>query len=139
MKKSYIFILFISLLLFGYFTFNSQIKHSENLTGLYTNMQYNEESGDINGVELFIVTKREGYIAYFQDAEGGPFLPIIIPIEIKNKKIEFEIPKRGHGYSGKFIGIIHESSIELSNSSEASNQKSNEKIILLKGLSYWQK
>lgn len=113
--------------------------NKSNITGIYTNMQYNEESGDINGIELFIVLRHEGFVAYFQDAEGGPFLPIIVPIEIKNKKIEFEVPRRDHGYSGKFIGKIHDGYIELSNLSESSNLETTQKIVLSKGMSYWQK
>lgn len=39
---------------------------SEKVTGIYSDMSWNSESGDVSGVEIFIVYSRDGYRIVFR-------------------------------------------------------------------------
>lgn len=75
------------------------------LTGMYSDMSFNNESGDVNGIEIFLVATRAGYAVVFQDAEGSPAVPVVVPATLKHGDIIFSLPPR-EGYYGQFIGHV---------------------------------
>lgn len=62
------------------------------LVGMYSDVTYNEESGDVNGTEIGIRRDGPHFIATFQRAEGEPGVRRTIPAEINGRTIRFTIP-----------------------------------------------
>lgn len=107
------------------------------VTGIYSDMYYNREAGDVVGVEIFVLFSRDGYYVLFQDAPGSPAVPILVKAKIDGNKIEFTLPDRS-GYSGKFDGVI--SGNELKGKFEGGQiSASGASVFILKRKhSYWQ-
>lgn len=110
---------------------------TEKFTGIYSDMYFNQEGGDVLGIEIFIVFSNDGYKVIFQDAEGVPSVPIVIAAEIKDNKIMFELPDRT-GYSGKFIGRFIKNKLIGHFESGALSHTGNPIITLEYRRSYWQ-
>jgi len=110
---------------------------AERVTGIYSNMAFNEESGDVSGIEIFVVYSREGFQAVFQDAEGSPSVPVVVPAIIKGSEISFELPER-NGYSGKFLGRVTKGQLEGHFLTGAVGKEGKPEIVLKKSRSYWQ-
>ena len=51
------------------------------ITGVYSNMRFNPDSGDVSGIELFLVNTRKGLHVVFQDAEGVPSVPVVTTLQ----------------------------------------------------------
>jgi hypothetical protein len=49
------------------------------VTGVYSDLTYHEESGDILGDEVFLVSSNKGYFGVFQGSEGEPYPPWLSP------------------------------------------------------------
>ena len=107
------------------------------VTGSYSDMRSVPESGDILGIEVFVLPSRSGYQVVFQDAEGSPNVPTVVPAKIEKNHIEFDLPER-QGYSGKFVGVITNNDMrgEFTNGQLSSSGKKT--FILKRGRSYWQ-
>jgi len=88
----------ILLLIFGQFAFAENFK-----TGTYTSFEYYEESGDVLGIEIFIIPSDKEDWVVFQTSEGYPEAPIIVPAKIFDNVITFELPDSS-SYSGRFVG-----------------------------------
>lgn len=104
---------------------------------MYSDMAFNKESGDVSGIEIFIVFSQDGFKAMFQDAEGSPSVPVIIPVDVKGPNIAFELPAR-NGYSGKFVGRIENGKLVGRFLSGATGKEGGSEIRLKRGKSYWQ-
>jgi hypothetical protein len=76
------------------------------VTGIYSNMNYVEEAGDVVGMEVFIVDGGDGYYATVQIAEGAPDPPVLVKVEVKGTAIEFTLPGEAGASLGKFTGTI---------------------------------
>ena len=109
----------------------------ERITGVYSNMEYNKESSDVSGIEIFIVFSRDGFKVIFQDAEGSPSVPVIVPIVVKGSSVSFDLLDRV-GYSGKFEGRISSGKLVGKFLNSAIGKHGGEKIVLKRGKSYWQ-
>ena len=85
------------------------------VTGIYSNLYYNQEGGDLLGTEIFIVSAQEdGYFAFFQSWAGGTTVPVVVPVQVDGNKVTFAIPApslgegncegriNGTGFDGKF-------------------------------------
>ena len=79
---------------------------SVQITGIYSNMRYVEEAGDVVGIEIFIVDGGHGYYATVQIAEGAPEPPIVVKVEVKGSMIEFIFSDDSGIDYGKFVGKI---------------------------------
>ncbi|HEY3347838.1 MAG TPA: hypothetical protein VGK71_09475 [Nitrospirota bacterium] len=97
-------------------------------TGIFSNLYYHEEAGDLLGEEVFIVLADEDYYAVYQIAEGGPEVPIVSKVKIEGDIVEFARPKK---YGGIFKGRYTAKGIELEKENVAG------KILWRRG-SYWQ-
>ena len=82
----------------------------KRITGIYSNLAYNEEGGDLLGMELLILPSghdpETAYSVFVQIAESGaPFL-VVVPLKVTGTKIEFTLPPSG-AYSGAhFVGTF---------------------------------
>src|SRR5262249_5426273 len=91
-------------------TADSSTESNAEISGIYTDMYYVDEAGDLLGMEVFIVGARGGYYATVQIAEGSPDPPLVVPVSDTNNQIEFTLPEYGHykgvisakGLRGKF-------------------------------------
>jgi hypothetical protein len=63
------------------------------LTGLYSNLEYNEEGGDLVGMEVYLVRGATGLVAVVQCAGGGPTDPMVVPVEAAGERIRFRLPE----------------------------------------------
>ncbi len=109
---------------------------NKKLTGIYTNLKFNGESGDVAGIEIFVVWSKQGYRVVFQDAEGSPRSPIVVDATISDKKIKFTLPER-KGYSGEFVGEFVEDGIAGS-FADGTRSDAGKMVRLKRSLSYWQ-
>ena len=62
------------------------------VTGFFTNMQYIAEAGDVVGMEVWIVYARGEHWATVQLAEGEPDRPVIVPVQVSDRRISFDVP-----------------------------------------------
>ena len=101
------------------------------VTGIYSDMKYNREGGDVLGTEIFVVFSKQGYCVVFQSAEGEPNVPVVVQASISEGKIFFEIPP-GIDPRGRFSGEITKD--ELIGSFSANGHV----VRLKRKTSYWQ-
>ena len=103
----------------------------QRIAGIYSNLYYNEEGGDLLGMELLIIPKSSGYVACVQVAEGGSPDVVVVPVSIRGASIEFTMP-RNSPYSGAHLsGTITSSGIVL-------HWPQGDKEVLPRSKSYWQ-
>ncbi|MHA6204907.1 hypothetical protein ACXU4B_10815 [Dyella soli] len=114
---------------------------TQRVTGIYSDLHYNKEGGDLLGMELLIVpsdssTKEPGYTVFVQIAEGGAPITAVVPLDVRGSKIEFTLPEGDPAY-GKmhFVGVMTKSAIVLH--SEHGAEKGDVET-LTRGKSYWQ-
>jgi hypothetical protein len=102
------------------------------VSGVYSDLEYNQEGGDLLGMELLIIpSDPSGYRAFVQIAEGGPPYAVIVPLLVEGSRVEFTLPA-GSAYSGEhFVGTL--SSTKLVLHSPQGKQET-----LKRGKSYWQ-
>jgi hypothetical protein len=80
------------------------------LTGTFSNLFYNQESGDLGGVEVKIVYTRNGYQAAIQFSEGTPSKLVVAEIKFKGHEVYFKVPETI--YEGHFEGQISNDSLK---------------------------
>ena len=100
-------------------------------TGMFSDMQYNDEGGDLLGTEVFITYAHDGYFVVYQSSEGEPITPVVVPATISGTSITFVVPKTADP-RGSFSGTI--GAKELTGSFSGSK----EIIHLKRKASYWQ-
>ncbi len=107
---------------------------TEMETGLFTDLKYSPESGDLDGYELYITLSREGFSATLLDCQGecSP-LQNVIPV-FEGNIVSFEyIDMAGEKYL--FKGEVDEAGICGSFSDPELGSLG--KIFLKRGQSYW--
>src|SRR5665213_1126761 len=82
------------------------------IAGIYSDLRYVEEAGDLLGTEIFIVPSAGGmaYVAFVQEAEGGPEDPVIVPVVQKGNQVS--IRARMYNYTMQFDGQISPKSFD---------------------------
>ena len=108
MKRKYLgfYLVFIFLLQgFGGGTKAENQNKNINITGIYSDMYYNKEGGDVLGSEIFLLYSAKGYFIVYQYSEGEPSVPLITEAKVKDLTIEFTIQGTGN-YNGTFKGNI---------------------------------
>jgi hypothetical protein len=68
---------------------------SPSLAGTYSNLSYNEEGGDLLGLELKIVPWGERYRAAVLVSEGSPSRMVVVDVRVKDRVVSFEVPPSG--------------------------------------------
>jgi hypothetical protein len=108
---------------------------SPKVTGLFSNMRFYPDSGDVGGMEVFIVYASEGmsgqHYASVQQAEGSPEPPVIVKVTVISDKIEFKLPGAA-GEASTFRGRVTAKSLV------GSFEGSDEVLSLRRGKSCWQ-
>jgi hypothetical protein len=105
------------------------------ITGTYSDMCYNQEGGDILGMEITIVGSREGHFSVFQASEGEPSIPVVVRVIVKDQEVEMTIPESTI-FSGTFKGKV--TSNGLRGSIEGYSGYAS-KLFLKRQASYWQR
>jgi hypothetical protein len=99
------------------------------ITGIYSNLHYNDEGGDLLGMELLIIPAKSGYVACVQVAEGGAPFVAVVPIAVSGAQVQFILPASygGQHITGSFTGaklVLH--------------WQKGQQEVLIRGKSYWQ-
>jgi hypothetical protein len=104
------------------------------VTGIYSNLAYNNESGDLSGMELLIVPSGHGpdaaYSVFVQISEGGAPYTAVVPLKLKGINIEFTLPADSEYPRQHFVGTLNGAQLDLRWNSEVEHLK--------RGKSYWQ-
>jgi hypothetical protein len=109
-----------------------------HITGIYSNLYYNRQGGDLLGTELFIVSAPAGYVLFFQNWEGGGSDPVAVPVKVLGDRISFTIPEPSLG-AGDYEGRINRAGFEGSwHHRLADGSHRSDAIRLKRKSSYWQ-
>jgi len=95
------------------------------VTGLFSDMHYIPQAGDVLGTEVFIVVSPGGYSAVVQLAEGQPQMPVVVPVNVNGLDVSFSLPN-----NLKFAGRVSNSALV--------GTLGFDKVSLRRGKSYWQ-
>jgi hypothetical protein len=109
----------------------AQTKPTNKLTGIYSDMSYSDDSGDVLGDEIFLVFSNRGYYAVFQGSEGEPYVPVVVPVKVEGNSISFTLPASTDP-RGKFQGKITNGELTGTFSGNAQT------VHLKRKASYWQ-
>lgn len=109
----------------------AQTVPASKLTGVYSDMSYNNESGDILGDETFIVFSNRGYYVVFQGSEGEPYPPVVVPAKVEGNVISFTLPA-AIDPRGKFQGKVTNGELV------GTFSRNGQAVHLKRKLSYWQ-
>jgi hypothetical protein len=104
------------------------------ISGIYSNLTYNDESGDLQGMEVFIIPRNgpdNAYQAFAQVVEGGAPSTFLVPVNAAGGKIEFTLPQDGSFAAAHFVGRVKEQELVLHQDKEKEEH-------LKRGKSYWQ-
>jgi hypothetical protein len=107
----------------------------ERVTGIYSNLTYNDEGGDLIGTELLILP-REGddhadYTVVVQTAEGGAPFVAVAPLKTSGDKFEFTLPRESADPGAHYTGKFDRQGLTLKRSGGTAEH-------LKRGKSYWQ-
>ena len=106
-------------------------------TGTFSNLEYNQEGGDLLGMEIKIVPTKKGYQGALQIAEGGPSELMVVDVFFEKDNVKFEIPKSYSVYGGGvFEGKIGSKEIKGALRFKGTE---GDKEILTRGQGYWDK
>jgi len=108
-------------------------------TGVYSNMRFNEDGGDLLGIEIWLLRSGNEYVVVFQSSEGAPTLPVVADALIENGALTFTVPA-GNPYSGStFTGYFSSKRLDGKFNSGQLAPDGNSMIHLTLGRSYWQR
>ena len=62
------------------------------LTGVFGDLHYVEEAGDVVGTEIIVTRTKAGYRVIFEEGEGEPGPVDTVPATIKGDSLFFELP-----------------------------------------------
>lgn len=110
------------------------------ITGVYSDMKYVKNAGDLVGVEIFLVNTSDGYHIVFQSAEGGAAsVPVVVRASVSGNRIEFTLPENT-SFPGKFTGRIEKGQIVGAfEKGYLSPTRPGTSFVLQKKNSYWQR
>jgi len=106
------------------------------ISGIYSDLAYNAETGDLGGMELLIIPSGEDkngiiWTAFFQLAEGGAPYSAVVTLVVRGTSLEFTLPPVGDLGGQHFIGTISSTEIVLKTPVGQAEH-------LRRGKSYWQ-
>jgi hypothetical protein len=64
------------------------------MTGIFSNLAYSAQGGDMVGVEVFITSDGGAYYAIVQCGAGRLGAPILVPVNIDVPQVSFILPKQ---------------------------------------------
>jgi hypothetical protein len=106
------------------------------VSGIYSNLHWNAEGGDLLGIELFVVPRDTGsgepaWSVFVQIAEGGAPCAAVVPLTVMGDRIEFTLPKGSSCAGLHFVGTLSPTEITLRWDAGTVEH-------LKRGKSYWQ-
>ena len=108
--------------------------------GIYSSLEYHEESGDLLGAEIYVIPAGTGYWVVFQESQGEPAAPILVSAEIAEDAITFDLPDKGSGYAGRFTGkFLEDGRLEGRFEESGIAPDGSELFELRYGPGYWQR
>lgn len=106
--------------------------------GIYSDLTYNNESGDLHGTEIFIVVapgdNEVRYVVFFQSWGEGGFDPIAIPAKVDGDSVSFIVPPPSV-FAGEYKGRVSKSGFD---GSYHLDNGSTSPIHLKRKKSYWE-
>jgi len=120
-----------ALLVFTVFASNVSAQHqAQRITGIYSSLRFNAESGDLSGTELLIIPANPGYIAFVQLAEGDVPSVAVVPVSVSGSRIEFTMPLDAVPGGFRFTGSIEGDKL-------VGRWQDRGQEVLRRGKSYW--
>ena len=108
--------------------------------GIYSSLEYHEESGDLVGVEIYVIPAGAGYWVVFQESQGEPAAPVLAPAEVGGDVITFDLPDTGSGYAGRFTGKFLEDGQLVGGFNNSTIAPDGSELFSLRyGPGYWQR
>jgi hypothetical protein len=109
------------------------------VTGIYSDLYYNLESGGLVGTEVFVVSAgSERYVAFVQCWQGGTTAAVVVPVQVDGDRIAFDVPPPSVG-EGSYSGRISKAGFEGLWKHRLPNGKYAEAALHLRRKnSYWQ-
>jgi hypothetical protein len=106
--------------------------NSSPVTGIYSDMHVSATTGDLGGMEVFVLSSSRATFALVQMAEGAPSTPVLVPATVKDSTITFTLPESSAlGGLGTFSGVVRIGHLR--------GRFTNDYVIdLPRGRSYWQ-
>jgi hypothetical protein len=131
------------ILVIGTLALSTALAEDIRLSGIYSNLFYHKEAGDLLGVEIMIFpTKGEGssYLALVQIAEGGAPYATLVPVKVFGNKVEIQLPTDYVIPNLRFFGTVSRDSLTGTwNDGKKAFAFGGEGVERLKrGKSYWQ-
>jgi len=87
-------LILMALILTG--AYAAQAHFAPQVTGMFSNMRKHETSGDVHGMEVYIVFSSEGmksqHYAFVQRAFGFPGIPHLVPVTVSGDQVQFTVP-----------------------------------------------
>jgi hypothetical protein len=62
------------------------------LPGMYSSLANSQRSGDVVGMELFVVPGGNSLHGVLQGSEGAPGTPIVVPLQASGSSVRFSVP-----------------------------------------------
>jgi len=116
------------------FTGVTSLASAAGISGIYSNMRYEEQAGDLVGHELFIYPGCGKYCVLVQIARGGAPYSELLSLTVKEDKIEFTLSEEGVYSGASFSGVVHSSKII----GEFKMNSGKFSVEFKRGKSYWQ-
>ncbi len=106
------------------------------VSGIYSDLAYNAEGGDLLGMELLVIPAGEDndglrWNAFFQLSEGEAPYCTVVSLVVRGTKVEFTLPPGGAFGGRRYTGTISGTEIALTSPGGQVEH-------LHRGKSYWQ-
>jgi hypothetical protein len=108
------------------------------ITGIYSDLYFNQESGDLLGNEIFIVYASGGYVAFVQESLGEPRMPSVVPVLVDGDTVSFAVPDPSGGkdeYKGRISAAGFDGTLRHQ---QARGELAEQTIHLRRKKSYWE-
>lgn len=109
------------------------------ITGIYSDLYYNHQGGDLLGTEVFIVGAGiHGLVAFVQNWQGGTTVPVVVPVLVNGNTVRFSVPAPSMG-EGEYEGRVSRSGFDgVWHHPLAGGGHTDNPIHLKRKKSYWQ-
>jgi hypothetical protein len=113
-------------------------KQRVRITGIYSDLYYNQEGGDLLGNEIFIVAARgDHYAAFVQRAQGEPQMPSVVPVRVDGNAVSFSVPDPSGG-KDEYKGRISAAGFDGTLQHQPAGNGPAEQLHLKRKKSYWE-
>ena len=107
------------------------------ITGIYSDLYFNQEGGDLLGNEIFIVPAGgSGLVAFVQKSEGEPQMPSVVAVRVDGNTVSFSVPDPSGG-KNEYKGRISAAGFDGTLQHQPGNGPA-EQLHLKRKKSYWE-